>query len=60
MAWQGGCYAYVAATNAELFIVDVTDPANPVELKRIPTCQLGGFRVNVVHVLGDLVLRDMG
>jgi hypothetical protein len=56
VAWQGGRYAYVAGTSAGLFIVDATDPANPVELKRIPTGQLGGFRVNVVHVVGNLMV----
>jgi hypothetical protein len=56
VAWQGGRYAYVAGTNQGLFIVDATDPANPVELKRIPTGDLGLNRASVVHVIGNLMV----
>ena len=54
--WQGGRYAYVAGTTGGLYIVDGTDPSNPVELKRIPTGSLGGFRVNTCFAIGNLLV----
>ena len=60
VAWQGGRYAYVAGTNAGLYIVDATDPSNPVVKKQVPTGQLGGFRINTVHVIGNLMVVTNG
>ncbi len=54
--WQGGRYAYAAGTTGGLYIVDASDPANPVELKRIPTGDLGGFRVNTCFAIGNLLV----
>ena len=60
VAWQGGRYAYVAETNAGLFIIDATDPSNPVMRKRITTGNLGSFRINTVHVIGNLLVVTNG
>lgn len=55
VSWQGR-YAYAASTTGGLHIVDAADPANPVEVKRIPTGSLGGFRVNTCFAIGNLLV----
>ncbi len=57
--WQGGRYAYVAGTSAGLFIVDASDPTNPVLVNQLPTSQLGGFRVNTVFAVGNILVVAM-
>jgi len=57
--WQGGRYAYVAGTSAGLLIVDASDPTNPFLVNQIPTGQLGGFRVNTVFAVGNLLVLAM-
>lgn len=55
VSWQGR-YAYVASTTGGLHIVDAADPADPLEVKRIPTGSLGGFRVNSCFAIGNLLV----
>lgn len=62
VAWQGD-YVYVAGTGLGLFIVDASDPANPVLLDRgpgnpnpIPLSQTGNFPVGFVHPIGNLLV----
>ena len=62
LAWQGD-YVYVAGTDPGLFIVDASDPANPVLLDRgpgnpnpIPLSQTGNFPVGFVHPIGNLLV----
>jgi YVTN family beta-propeller protein len=57
--WQGGRYAYVAGTSGGLFIVDASDPANPILVKQIPVGALGGFRINTVFAIGNLMVIAM-
>lgn len=64
--WQGGRYAYVAGTSGGLYIVDASNPAAPVLLSRpgglpnpIPTSQSGGFAVNTVFAIGNLLVVSM-
>jgi hypothetical protein len=62
VCWQGGRYVYVAGTSAGLFIVDASDPAQPILADRggppnpIPPQQVGVSRVNVVHAVGNLLV----
>jgi sugar lactone lactonase YvrE len=57
--WQGGRYAYVAGTSAGIFVVDATDPSSPTLVKQIPVSQLGGFSVNTVFAVGNLLVAAM-
>ncbi|MDB6015628.1 MAG: hypothetical protein JWR19_117 [Pedosphaera sp.] len=61
--WQAGRYAYVAGTSGGLYIVDATDPSQPFMITRaggqpnpIPTSQTGGFRINTVFAIGNLLV----
>ena len=54
VCWQGR-YAYVAGTGTGLHIVDV-DPSNPQLVTRIPTADIGGFRINVCFAIGNLLV----
>ncbi|MCH9023518.1 MAG: Ig-like domain-containing protein, partial [Planctomycetes bacterium] len=56
--WQGGRYVYVAGTTAGLFIVDTTD-LNDLSWVQIPTSSLGGFRINTVFAIGNLLVMAM-
>ena len=65
LSWQGR-YAYVAGSDQGVFIVDTTDPANPVLADRggaanpVPISELGGFRVGPIFALGSqLFLSSM-
>lgn len=53
--WQGG-YVYGGGSGNGLYIVDARDPADPQYIKRIPTSQLGGFRVGPTHAVGNLLI----
>jgi YVTN family beta-propeller protein len=55
VTWQGR-YAYVAGSDAGLFIVDALNPEAPVEAKRIPTGQLGGFSIHTCIAVGNLLI----
>lgn len=60
--WQAP-YVYVAVANQGIYIVDATDPANPVLVDRgggrpnpIPPSQLGGFNVGPIFAVGNLLV----
>ncbi len=66
LSWQAP-YLYVAASEQGIFIVDASDPANPVIADRgpdkpnpIPPSELGGFRVGPIFTFGNqLVISSM-
>jgi YVTN family beta-propeller protein len=53
--WQAP-YIYVAGSANGLYVVDATDPARPQLVKRLPTGQTGGFRLNQVFAIGNLLV----
>jgi DNA-binding beta-propeller fold protein YncE len=61
--WQGGRYAYVAGTSGGIYIVDASNPSQPVLADRgpgmpnpIPISQTGGFNVNTIFAIGNLLV----
>lgn len=66
LSWQAP-YLYVASSEQGVFIVDATDPANPIIADRgngnpnpIPPSALGGFRVGPIFAFGNqLVISSM-
>lgn len=66
LSWQGR-HAYIAGSNDGMWIVDTTDPANPVLADRgrggpnpVPPGELGGFRIGPVFAVGNrLVVSSM-
>lgn len=56
--WQGGRYAYVAGSSAGLFVVDLSNPANPSLVASRSTAQLGfgTDATNVVFAIGNLLV----
>ncbi|MBI3882422.1 MAG: Ig-like domain-containing protein [Verrucomicrobia bacterium] len=61
--WQGGRYVYVAGTSGGIYIVDASNPAQPVLVNRgvgkpnpIPNSQTGGFRINTIFAVGNLLV----
>ncbi|MBV7335664.1 Ig-like domain-containing protein [Chloroflexi bacterium TSY] len=59
--WQAP-YIYVSGANQGIFIVDATDPTDPVLVNRrtlpnpIPIFQTGGFRIGALFAVGDLLV----
>ena len=59
--WQAP-YVYVAVAEQGIYIVDATDPRNPVLVDRggrpnpIPPSQLGGFSVGPIFAVGNLLV----
>ena len=53
--WQAP-YVYVSGTSRGLYIVDATDPGNPVLVRRLQTGELGGFRLGSVFAVGNLLV----
>lgn len=53
--WQGG-YVYGGGSGNGLYIVDAKDPVHPRFVKKIPTSQLGGFRVGPTFAIGNLLV----
>ena len=53
--WQAP-YVYVAGTGSGLYVINATDPANPVLVTHVPTSQLGGLIPGQVFALGNLLL----
>lgn len=52
-AWP---YVYVGGTGNGVYIVDATNPAAPVELKRITSPEVGNFRVGPVYAAGNYLI----
>ncbi|MCA6059540.1 ricin-type beta-trefoil lectin domain protein [Thalassolituus sp. ST750PaO-4] len=65
--WWQAPYLYVAASDQGVFIVDASDPANPVIANRgngrpnpVPPAELGGSRVGPIFTLGNqMVVTSM-
>jgi DNA-binding beta-propeller fold protein YncE len=53
--WQAP-YVYVGGSGNGLYIVDASDPRNPVFVKRVPTSTWGGFRVGPTFAVGNLLV----
>ncbi|MEQ9501398.1 MAG: Ig-like domain-containing protein [Deltaproteobacteria bacterium] len=53
--WQAP-YLYVAGVDSGLYVVDATDPLNPVVLSQTPTGDLGGVSPAQVFVVGNLAV----
>lgn len=53
--WQAP-YVYVGGSGNGLYIVNASDPRNPVHVKTIPTSVWGGFRVGPVFAVGNLLV----
>ncbi|MCP5094721.1 MAG: hypothetical protein GY943_04130, partial [Chloroflexi bacterium] len=59
--WQAP-YIYVGGSSNGIYIIDATDPANPILVDRgaqpnpIPTSQTGGFRIGPVFAIGNLLV----
>ncbi len=49
-------YVYAGGTSQGLYVVDATDPANPVVLNRVPVSETGGFRIGSVAAIGNLLV----
>ncbi len=52
--WQAP-YVFVAGQNSGLYVVDASDPSNPVLVRRMLTNELGGYNVGIVQALGNLL-----
>ena len=65
-SWQGNV-AYIAGSEHGVWVVDTTDPANPVLIadrgglpNPVPPAELGGFRIGPIFALGtQLVVSSM-
>jgi YVTN family beta-propeller protein len=58
--WQAP-YVYIGSGGDGLYIVDASDPRNPVFVKSVPTSTWGGFRVGPTFAVGNLlVMTSMG
>ncbi|MCH8745955.1 MAG: Ig-like domain-containing protein, partial [Chloroflexi bacterium] len=53
--WQAP-YVYVAGTGNGLYVVDATDPANPLLVNQVPTGQIGGINPGTVFAVGNLLV----
>lgn len=53
--WQAP-YVYVSGTSRGLYIVDATDPQNPLLTHRMQTHETGGFRLGSVFAIGNLLV----
>lgn len=51
-----GRYVYVGGTTTGLHLVDISHPENPVQLRRLPLSQTGGFRIGPTYALGNLLV----
>lgn len=60
LASKGGKYVYAPTGAYGLYIVDISDPTNPMFVKNMPTSELSGVFPRSAVVLGDmLVLYDV-
>jgi len=53
--WQAP-YVYVAGVGQGLYVVDASDPANPILKNQLPTSELGGISPGIVNVVGNLLI----
>ena len=53
--WQAP-YVYVGGSGNGLYIINASDPRNPVHVKTIPTSVWGGFRIGPVFAVGNLLV----
>ncbi|MEO8805497.1 MAG: Ig-like domain-containing protein [Burkholderiaceae bacterium] len=53
--WQAP-YVYVGGSGNGLYIINASDPRNPVLVKTIPTSVWGGFRVGPTFAIGNLLV----
>lgn len=53
--WQAP-YVYIGGSVSGLYVVDASDPQNPVLVKQMPTSQTGGFLLGPVFVVGNLLV----
>ncbi len=49
-------YVYVGATNAGVYIIDVSDLEHPKFIKRLSADQVGGFKVGSLYACGNLLV----
>lgn len=52
-------YLYVAGGDRGLYVVNITDPANPVQIRR-DNAAIGLSRCNQVHAVGNLLIAGRG
>jgi DNA-binding beta-propeller fold protein YncE len=55
LAWQAP-YVYVGASGNGIFVVDATNPRSPTLVRQIPTSQTGGFRIQPIFAVGNLLV----
>lgn len=55
LAWEGK-YLYAGATTFGLYVIDVSNPAQPHLVKTLSTTQLGGVVAGPVFALGNLLV----
>ncbi|MEM9381170.1 MAG: PKD domain-containing protein [Planctomycetota bacterium] len=55
VCWQGRTI-YVGGRNAGLFVVDASDPYEPVLASHLPTGELGGIGPSIVQAIGNLLI----
>ena len=53
--WQAP-YVYVAGQGSGLYVVDATDPSNPVLVRRMLTSEIGGFNIGIAQAIGNLLV----
>lgn len=53
--WQAP-YIYLGASSNGLFIIDASNPLQPVTLKHMPPAQTGGFRIGPLFAIGNLLV----
>lgn len=58
IAWQGSRYVYAPTGSGGLFVVDTTDPANPVLLKHMPRSELSNLTLRSATVIGNLLILN--
>ncbi len=53
--WQAP-YVYVGGSGNGLYVINASDPRNPVHVKTVPTSTWGGFRVGPTFAVGNLLV----
>ncbi len=55
-AWQGRRYVYAPTGAQGLYIIDTTDPANPVQLRHLSRSAIGNVTMRGAWVIGNLLI----